>query len=105
MRMMQRSLLAIGLSAALAFGQALPTMPNMPPVPPAPQQNTAPAPVPPGQNAPQQPNAAAPTPQNQPTTQPAQADAPRLSSTQPFTVEGVSLTAMIELIAKQLKIN
>jgi general secretion pathway protein D len=102
MRLMQRSLLAIVLCAAQVFGQALPSMPAVPTPKPQPEQ-AAPQVVPPGQTAPQQPNAAAP--QQTTPAQPAQAPGARLSSTQPFLLGGVSLTEMIDLIAKELKIN
>jgi len=108
MRLMLHSLLAIVLGTAPLFGQAIPHMPNTPPVPVSPTSQPATQTAPPAQNQ-QQPNAAAPAQgQTAPGTAPAQGGTPptqRLSSTQPFSLSGVSLTEMIDIIAKDLKIN
>jgi general secretion pathway protein D len=103
MRLMQRSLLATVLCAGQVFGQALPSMgpgPAPPQQPPAqPPQQAKPQAQQPGQAA-QQPNAGAPA-----QTQPVTPQAPRLAGAQPFLLGGVSLTEMIDVIAKELKIN
>jgi general secretion pathway protein D len=109
MRLMQQ-LLAIVLARPL-LGQAVPHMPGTPPVPPSPtspggSQAVPQQAAPPQQNQ-QQPSAAQSAPGQPaptPTTQPAQPMTP-LSSSQPFLLAGASLTEMIDVIAKLLKIN
>src|SRR5690348_11062370 len=111
MRLMRHSLLAIILCVAALplFGQAPPIMPNTPRVPPSPTSpgqsqdpnRTAPAQNAPAQAAPGQPAPAQPAPAQ--ATQPAQMQP--LSGSQPFLLAGASLTEMIDVIAKLLKIN
>jgi general secretion pathway protein D len=103
----------IGLIAALgtAMLQAqvagpTPSRPAGPPEPPpAPQARPAPPPA----NAPATPNAAAPAPGQAAAPAPGQVTAPaapaRIAENGTFMMDNVSLTEMIDAIAKQLKIN
>src|ERR1700682_2172473 len=103
----------IGLIAALgtAMLQAqvagpTPSRPAGPPEPPpAPQARPAPPPA----NAPATPNAAAPAPGQATPPAPGQVTAPaapaRIAENGTFMMDNVSLTEMIDAIAKQLKIN
>jgi general secretion pathway protein D len=87
--------------AALLVGQAPPRIIQLPPDP-QPAKPAAPA-QPPAQTPPGAPAGAPPATQ---ATPPAGAPAPQhLSSAQPFLVGGVSLTEMIDTLAKEMKIN
>src|SRR5262249_22949999 len=112
-------------SAAIVFGQANPGAPRVlnPTAPPPPGPNQLPQAEPTPQQRPPtaqpqtappgaaHPGAAHPAPAQpapaQPQTQAAQPPAaqPRLAGTQPFQLGAVSLKQMIDLLAKELKLN
>src|SRR5437660_8223556 len=93
-----RCLLTLLLSAAALFGQASPRM-VFPPPDEAKPQAQPPKPTP----TPATPGAVSPAPATQP-----QAGAPaepRLAAEQTFSLGGVSLNELIQVLGKQLKIN
>jgi general secretion pathway protein D len=102
MPLRQFSLLAILLSASASlFGQVPPRMVSPEAVPVYNPQQQQPQPQNPAPNQPGQPNAAAPA-----QAAPGQAAPGRpLASNSPFQLGGVSLTEMIDLLAKEMKIN
>jgi len=94
---------ALGTAAMLTaqVGGQAPTRPAAPPEPePPPQARQAAPPA----NAPATPNAAAPAP-GQATAPAAPAAPARIAENGTFMMDNVSLTEMIDAIAKQLKIN
>jgi general secretion pathway protein D len=103
MRLIQQIGFVLILCAAAmsAYGQAPPKMTGTEPVPPSPPFQPIPQQQNPQQPQPGQPNAAAP----QQAAPGAAAPGGRISSTSPFQLGGVSLKEMIDIIAKELKIN
>ncbi len=87
---LSRPLLGL-LAASVLWGQAAPPT-ILQPVPP------------PDQTKPQQPQAPSTAPANAPATQP-QASTPRLASTEGLMINGESLTQMVDILARMLKIN
>ena len=118
MRPFSAGLIAVAFvfSAVLSAQLRGPALPGPPPAP-AEQPAQAPPPAPAPQGTPQAqpaappanpatPNAAAPAPAPQGGAAPAQGTAPaRLTDTGGFLVSGASLTEMIDILARRLKIN
>src|SRR5215831_3364833 len=95
----------IGVVSAQITPSRPAAVPEEPPKPP--QQQTPPQPQP-GQPRPAQPGQPAAAPGQQPPAQPQPvppSDAPRLSDSGGFLMTNASLTEMIEILAKRLKIN
>ncbi len=88
-------------SATMLFAQAPPVMVGAPQVPVSPTANQPPAPRPAAAPAPAQ--GAPPAPATQPAQPSGQIN--RLSGSQPFLLGAVSLTEMIDVLAKEMKIN
>jgi general secretion pathway protein D len=126
-RVLATSITAVA-AVSLMLGQGAVPFPNPrlgnpgpPQVPPTPAQQTPaqpppaqPTPQPPAPNPPTTPNAAAPAPQANQAPQPNQAPpanppaapaAPPLADNGAFMVPGASLTEMIDILAKRLRIN
>jgi general secretion pathway protein D len=81
-----------------------PLAPQQPPAQPGAQQPAQPGAQQPGQPAAQQPAQPGAQPATQPQTAPA-VEAPRLTDTGAFIMPNASLTEMVDLLAKRLKIN
>ena len=95
-----RSILMLSAAAAMLSAQGMGVAPSVPFVPPPPKPEQTPA------TPPATPPGTAPA-TTQTTTPPA-AGGPvpgRMSATDPFSMDNVSLTEMIQVLARQLKIN
>jgi general secretion pathway protein D len=100
------------LPAQVAPGGVAPTRPPVVPAEPPPQPPAQPQPVAPPPNAPATPAAAAPAPGQAPATAPQTAavgqpnpNQPRLADNGGFLIPSASLTEMIDILARRLKIN